>query len=297
MDANGTSKVDLHMHSTFSDGTDTPEALVQTARAAGISIFAVTDHDTADGSEALSKVDLPAGLACVPGIEFSCRMRAGKCHLLGYGFDVEAPAMREAIRMGRTRRREKLERRLAFLDACGMPLSEAEKESLRSLPGAGKPHLANLLIRHGYARSREEAITGIINRCPEENTRIEAETAVVAILEAGGIPVWAHPFGETGEAPLSEEKLLAYLAELMSYGLLGMECYYAAYELDRCHYLSVLARRRGLLVSGGSDYHGTNKRIAPGTLNADHVPVPPDELTVLPALKKYLQSPVGCDRV
>ncbi len=279
-------KADLHMHSSFSDGTDTPAQLAEKVREAGISVFSVTDHDTADGAEELLAGPLPDGLTVIPGIEFSCRLKEGKCHILGYGYDVHAPAFRAALEEGNALRRDKLRRRLEFLEAEGIRFPDAEVEALWRMRSPGKPHLGNLMVKYGYAKNREQAITGTLNRCPAGMDRIDAKTAIRAILDAGGIPVWAHPLGETGERPLSGEEIEERLAELLSYGLRGMECYYSAYPVSGCRKLAGIAGRNGLLVSGGSDYHGGNKKIALGTLNADGAAVPAERLSVLKNLRK-----------
>ncbi len=278
------SKIDLHMHSSCSDGTDSPRQLAEKVKAAGISVFSVTDHDTADGIEELSAGPLPEGLTLIPGIEFSCRLTEGKCHILGYGCDVRAPAFRAALEEGAALRREKLRRRLAFLQGRGIHFPEEEIEALWEMPSVGKPHLGNLMVKYGYAESKDEAITGTINLCPDSRDRIEAKTAIRAVLAAGGIPVWAHPMGETGDEPLGRETFEKRLAELISYGLRGMECYYSGYSLAGCRSLARTAGKNGLLVSGGSDYHGGNKKVAPGTLNADGAAVPAEWLTVYPLL-------------
>lgn len=274
------SKTDLHMHSTFSDGTDSPVRLAEKVKAAGISVFSITDHDTVAGTEELAGGPIPSGLTFIPGIEFSCRLSEGKCHLLGYGFDLRSPAFQAALEEGKCLRREKLTRRLDFLDGLGIRFPEEERRALAEMPSAGKPHLGNLMVKYGYAKTKEQAIEGTINRCPPARDRIDAKTAVQAILAAGGLPVWAHPLGEMGEEPLDEASLRKRLEELLSYGLKGMECYYSSYSLALCRKLAELAGEKGLWISGGSDYHGANKTVALGTLNADGKEVPAEQLTI-----------------
>lgn len=277
------STIDLHMHSTASDGTDTPVQLAERVKAAGIQVFALTDHDTITGAERLAEC-LPAGVTFIPGIEFSCRMDSGKCHILGYRCDTEHAAFRDALTEGAALRRAKLEKRLDFLREKGMTFPEDELYRLRQIPGVGKPHLGNLMVKYGCAPDLRTAITEIINRCATESSRIPAETAVKAILASGGILVWAHPLGGEGEREIDPAQFAEMMDELTGYGLMGLECWYSKYSPDRCERLAGIAKKRGLLVSGGSDYHGTNKAIPLGTLNTEGRQVSLSQITLLDAL-------------
>lgn len=277
------SKIDLHMHSTASDGTDSPAQLAEKVKAAGISVFALTDHDTVSGAEELKK-HLPDGVAFIPGIEFSCVMPSGKCHILGLNCDTYHPAFQSALNKGAELRKAKLEQRLAFLKERGIQFPDEELELLRSMPSVGKPHLGNLMVKYGFSASKDEAIKNVINQCHTGSSRIEAEIAVKAILSSGGIPVWAHPLGGTGEKEVGSEQFMAMLTELLSYGLKGLECWYSIYPTERCRWLVKIAEEHGLLVSGGSDYHGTNKTVSLGTLNADGEEVNAVHITLLEAV-------------
>lgn len=271
--------IDLHMHSTASDGTDTPVQLAEKVKAAGIRIFALTDHDTVIGAEQLME-HLPEGVTFIPGIEFSCRMPSGKCHILGYDCDTAHPAFQDALAQGAALRRAKLETRIAFLREQGMCFPEDELDRLRQIPGVGKPHLGNLMVRYGYAPDKRTAITEVINRCATGSSRIPAETAVKAILASGGIPVWAHPLGGEGEKETGPEQFAKMLDELTGYGLMGLECWYSKYSLELCERLAGAAKKRGLFISGGSDYHGTNKAIPLGALNAERHEVCLEQITL-----------------
>lgn len=275
--------IDLHIHSTASDGTDAPLRLAEKAKAAGLRVFALTDHDTVAGAEELLK-NPPEGVTFLPGIEFSCRMDAGKCHILGYCCDPAHPAFQAALRQGAGLREGKLNRRLDFLRERGVRFPEEELEKLRRIPSAGKPHLGNLMVRYGYAASRDEAIREVLNLCPTGSSRIPAETAVGAILASGGVPVWAHPLGGEGERETGPEQFAAMLEELAGYGVMGLECFYSRYPMEACERLAGIARERKLLISGGSDYHGENKAIALGTLNADGREVGRERITILEVL-------------
>lgn len=272
--------VDLHTHSAASDGTDAPLALARRAREAGIAVLALTDHDTVAGVRELLG-GVPEGLTLIPGIEVSSRTASDKCHILGLGCDLDAPAFTALLDHAATLRRGKLERRIAFMKELGVGIPDEEYEALRSIPSAGKPHLGALLVKYGRAPDLKSAIRDIVDKCPPAPDRIDAGEAIPAIRAAGGVAVWAHPMGEEGKRPLTEGEFHRMLAELLEAGVMGMECWYSKYPVEQCEHLEKIALARGLLVSGGSDCHGERKNIALGTLNAEGLPVDPARLTVL----------------
>ncbi|MBQ8355883.1 MAG: PHP domain-containing protein [Oscillospiraceae bacterium] len=253
------SKVDLHIHTTASDGADTPRALAEKIAAAGLELFSVTDHDTISGALEMETI-VPQGVRYIRGVEFSCVSPAGKCHILGYGYDPDHPAFRGALEEGRRLRLEKLDRRLEQLRRDhGIELTDDERTWLMSLGSPGKPHLGQIIRNRGLAPDLDGAIRGFIRDVPGRD-RIEASTAIGAITAAGGFPVWAHPLGGEGEKRLTEEKFEALLETLLGYGLRGMECRYSRYGRKESEFLLDHAARLGLTPTGGSDYHGSNKK-------------------------------------
>ena len=179
-------------------------------------------------------------------------------------------------------RHQKFHRRIELLRSqFGITFSQEEIASLLKIPSVGKPHLANMLVSKGLAKSRQEAITRYIDQCRTGTDRISAGLAVSAILSSGGIPVWAHPLGGEGERELTQDKFTATLDELTALGLEGLECWYSKYPVEKCEWLVSQANSRGLLISGGSDYHGTNKSIPLGRLNADDIKIDSEKLTIL----------------
>lgn len=267
-----TNPFDLHIHTTASDGSDSPAELAQKLRAAGLRLFSVTDHDTVGGALEMEKL-VPAGTRFIRGVEFSCVSPAGKCHILGYGYDPDHPAFRAALEEGRRLRLEKLQRRLQRLEAdFGVVLTREEREWLLSLSSPGKPHLGRILLDRGLAPDLDSAIRRFLGNVPGRD-RIEAETAVRAIEASGGVSVWAHPLGGEGEKRLTRDGFAAQLETLLGYGIRGMECWYSRYSLEEVRFLLDRADRSGLIVTGGSDYHGSNKRgLALGMLNAEAAP-------------------------
>lgn len=253
------SKVDLHIHTTASDGADSPRVLADKIAAAGLELFSVTDHDTIAGALEMEKL-VPRGVRYIRGVEFSCVSPAGKCHILGYGYDPDHPALLEALAEGRRLRLEKLERRLEQLKRDhGIELTEDERTWLMSLGSPGKPHLGQIIRNRGLAPDLDGAIRGFIRDVPGRD-RIEAKLAIEAITAAGGFPVWAHPLGGEGEKRLTEEKFESLLQTLLGYGLRGLECRYSRYGRKESEFLLDHAERLGLTPTGGSDYHGSNKK-------------------------------------
>lgn len=276
------STVDIHIHTDASDGTDSPANLLWNLQKAGINIFAVTDHDTIRGAMAVKQI-VPRSMLFIQGIEFSCRTQGGhKCHILGLNYDENNLDFQAALRTGDELRHRKFHRRIEILRSdFGITFTDDEMDSLLKIPSVGKPHLANMLVAKGLAKNRQEAITRYIDKCKAGPSRIDAGLAVKAILSSGGVPVWAHPLGGEGEQELPEQTFRLVLHELVACGLKGLECWYSKYKSHQCEWLVKQAQRRGLFISGGSDYHGTNKIVPLGKLNAENIAVSPEQLTIL----------------
>ena len=264
-----TSTVDLHIHTNASDGSDSPPQLAAKIRDAGIRLFSVTDHDTISGALEMEAL-VPEGVRYVRGVEFSCVSPAGKCHILGYGYDPTCPEFLSALSEGRTLRLEKLERRLVKLrEDFGITLTQAELAWLYQQNSPGKPHLGNILWKRGLEKDLDTAIQTYLKDVPGRD-RIDADTAVRAITAAGGFPVWAHPLGGEGETELTPEKFDAQLQTLLGYGIRGLECWYSRYSMEKVNFLLEQAKKHGLTVTGGSDYHGSNKKnLELGMLNTE----------------------------
>lgn len=274
------SKFDYHMHSIYSDGSDTLEELLEKLKASGIQSFSLTDHDTIEGCKRMLEL-VPEDMDFITGIEFSCYSNGGKCHILGYGCDPENEILQAAINEGYLKRKNKLEVRLCHLkDVHGICFTEQEAERLHKLHSVGKPHLARLIVEKGLAADIDEAIHRFINGCKTENDRIYAGTAIQAILASGGVPVWAHPLGGEGEKHLKEDAFLEKLEVLMELGIQGLECYYSRYSFGEIDTLKLHAEKNHLLISGGSDYHGINKNIPLGMLNESNTQVSWDKITL-----------------
>ena len=253
-------RIDLHMHSTSSDGTDSPAQILQKARQCGLTAFALTDHDTCRGAAKIMKLRGSGDPGFIPGVEFSCEDHLGKCHLLGYRINPEGGEVCRLTATTHRRRMKKLDIRLEQLRRkFGFKFTEDEIETLEQCSNPGKPHIGNLLVRKGYASSLGEAIEKYLNGIRTGVKTLSAAEAVRAIAADGGIPVLAHPVFGSGSSHLGEDVLRERIRHLMDEGLMGIEAFYCTYtEEDRKMVLS-LAEEFDLLCTAGSDYHGTNK--------------------------------------
>ena len=253
-------RIDLHMHTTVSDGTDTPRELLTKVKKAGLDLFSVTDHDSLlacnEIIEMLSKED-PKFLT---GVELSCQDEYGKYHILGYGYDANADAIQKVIALGKEYRFNKLFSRLDFLkERFGFNFSKEEMDELLKNNNPGKPHIGNLMVKCGYASSKEEAINKYINKCPSTNKYIKPNMAIEGILNSGGIPVLAHPsYGNGGQLILGND-MEKRLLHLIGMGLKGIEAYYSGFTEKLQNELLSFAQKYDLYVTAGSDYHGKNK--------------------------------------
>lgn len=279
-------KFDLHLHTTASDGSDTPSELIALAKEAGLTVISVTDHDTLEGS--IAAVSIPqADVKIITGIEFSCHHFGTEdfdCHILGYGFDPESPELLAAIAHGRQMRLMKLEARLEYLaDRHNIVFDKEELDWLHSLNSAARPHLAGLIVKRGLADTIADAIDLYLKGDNFPDDRIDAGEAIRAILSAGGIPVYAHPIGGEREKRLTMSELEGRVDALIKLGLGGLECYYSRYSGEDEALLIAFAKSRGLYVSAGSDYHGRNKTVELARLCSDADTDAP-EATVIGAL-------------
>ena len=276
---------DLHVHSNNSDGSDSVENLVKEIKKANIEIFALTDHDTIAGCIEITKY-IPENIKFIPSIELTCQTGDIKCHILGFNCNPVDEKLNALIQKGKELRRKKLETRLDYIkNVLHIDLTNDELNWLYSRKSVVKTHLANLLVKRKMAKTNVEAMQKYLDRIKTGNTRFSIEEAIDAIVTSGGIPVWAHPLGGEGEKHIAHEKFMPRLEKMIAYGIKGLECYYSRYTLEEVKFLITCANSNNLLISGGSDYHGTNKEnIQLAKLNVDSTPIDAENLTVL----KYL---------
>jgi hypothetical protein len=270
---NGLMRIDLHTHSTVSDGTDTPAELVANAARVGLDVVALTDHDTTGGWNAAADA-LPSGLTLVRGAELSCLSddgRGGTCtvHLLGYLYDPQAPAIvaeQSRLRAERRVRLEKMARRMAD---DGFPIDpDALMASLPPESSVGRPHLARALVTAGVVQTVDEAFelfltTGKRYHLARSDTPVRR--AIQMIADAGGVTVLAHAFARLRGPVVTAE----VIADLARSGLTGLEADHPDHDAPTRAELRGIAADLDLLVTGSSDYHGVNKFIDIGQETTD----------------------------
>jgi len=248
-------KADLHLHSTASDGQHAPDELVRRAHARGLTCMALTDHDSVAGVALAAREAKRLGMELIPGAELSCG--AGKeIHILGYGIDPNSEAF-AAFCEARTREREERARLMVQkLAENGTPVSMARvRELARGV--IARPHVALALVEAGHAASVSDAFDRFLTpgRCAYvPKPELKVAQAVRMIREAGGVAVLAHPM----ELKMGDAALISLVQEWKAQGLAGIEVYHPSAANNQTPFLLSLARREGLLVTGGSDYHGEN---------------------------------------
>ena len=275
-------KVDLHMHSNVSDGTDSPAEILEKVKTAGLEIFSLTDHDAIKGCLAIRRILQDGDPVFIPGVEFSCRDELGKYHILGYGYNVESGAMPEFVESSHNVRMEKLEARLEYLKTdLGIVFPEEEYKQLYSLDNPGKPHIAKLMVKYGYAETKEQAFSDVLNHLPVLPAYIRPEQAIEAILEGGGIPILAHPSYGDGDQLVLGKEMEERICRLMEFGLKGLEAFYSGFTPQIRNEILDFADRYDMFVSAGSDYHGANKMIELGDTGLDESEGRKERLAVL----------------
>lgn len=263
--------VDLHVHSNRSDGTLTPSQLVDYAAKKGLTAFALTDHDTVDGlDEAIQYAEKLKSRKCgdcpgpgtvpqvIPGIEFSTEYQGRDIHILGLYIDYRNTDFAKQLRAFVDSRINRNRKMCGLLQQAGIPITY--EKLLAEFPDAviTRAHYAKYMFAHGYIQSLSEAFDRYIgDHCPcfVPREKVTPAQAVRLILSVGGIPILAHPV----LYHMSDEKLDALTAELTEAGLIGIEAIYSTYSAAEERSIRTLASKYGLLISGGSDFHGTTK--------------------------------------
>jgi predicted metal-dependent phosphoesterase TrpH len=249
--------VDLHMHSTASDGADQPNQLPQRVAEAGLEAFALTDHDTVAGLAAAGAGADALGLVFVPGIELSADPgpEGGTMHILGYLFDSTAPELVSLIKNVQEARRERNPQIVERLQALGVDMTIEEVRQRADGGVVGRPHIAAVLIEKGYAKTMQDAFMRYLGEQGAAYVvkhRATAKMAIEAIHAAGGLAVLAHPVQLRREG----QEFHQTVAQLVDDGLDGLEIHHPDHEPRDRQRLEQLAQRFDLLMTGGSDYHG-----------------------------------------
>ncbi len=248
--------IDLHVHSTASDGTASPRELAELALRQGLSAVAVTDHDTVLGYPELKEAGEELGIQTVPGIEISTKFHRA-VHILGYYIDPHSPHL-EPVLNWVVEDRDKRNREMCRLMAAdGLPVNYEDMKQ-RFGEVIGRPHFADLLVELGLAKNVKDAFDRYVEKGQRYyvgRTILPIEQAIDIIRLSGGVPVLAHPF----QYQLDDAGLRELIEHCIAQGLRGMECRYSGYGPEQSEYLEKLAEEYGLIKTGGSDYHGSNK--------------------------------------
>lgn len=276
-------RADLHCHSTCSDGSETPAQIIELAKKAGLSGLSITDHDTIDAYETALPLAEKAGITLLSGIEFSTVLNQVSVHILGYGFDVTNEAIRKLCSKHTERR---MSRNLAVLDRLakqGMPLTYKDileaisLESVTKGRSIGRPHIAFAMVKKGYVNSIQEAFNkylGDDRPCYVQGDSFTVDETIKTIHNAKGLAVIAHPH---------LIKNTAILNELLKKDFDGIECYYGKFPATAHTRWLKIANHKNLLVTGGSDFHGTAKpvlNLGCSWIGQDHFQILLDRLAV-----------------
>ena len=258
--------VDLHSHTTASDGTLPPRELVRLAARHGVRVLAVTDHDSTGGvREAIDEARSLTSIEIVPGLEINCDVPGAEIHVLGYCVDWEAPWFQAFLAAQREERRQRIYRIAARLAELGVPIEPDAVFALVKEGSAGRPHVAQVMVDRGYVKSIREAFDRYLSLNGPANVprrRLTPADAIRVIRRARGVPVLAHP----GLANRDE-----LIPELIDAGLLGVEAFYPEHSAGQITAYREMCTRLGLIATGGSDFHGPR---AGGVKHPGAQPVP-----------------------
>ena len=275
-------RVDLHLHTTASDGQLSPAEMVHKAAELGLSVIAITDHDSIEGVEpALAAAKDFPGLSVIPGVELSTDIPGGEVHILGYFIDHRDQGLKRSLESLRNSRQERGRKIVAKLAQLNIDVDWQRVLELAAGASVGRPHIAQAMLERGYISSFREAFSKYIGRngpAYVEREKLTPPQAVGLVLRAGGLPTLAHPADIEG--------LESLIPRLKQAGLVGLESYYDGYSKETISWLNGLARDHGVITCGGSDYHGSEAGIGsePGSVN-----LPPECVAQLMAVAEQRQ--------
>ena len=246
------SQVDLHIHSTASDGKFSPEAIVSKAAAFGLTIIALADHDSVDGiAPALEAAKAFPQLRIIPAVEISTDLPTGEAHVLGYFIDYTSDELRSALERFRSSRQRRAQGMIAKLRDLGIHIDWRRVQEIAGSGSIGRPHIAQAMLEKGYITSLREAFAKYIRQggpAYVEREKMTPVEAVALIVRSNGLPILAHPFTVNDPETM--------IIRLKAAGLVGIEAYYNSYTADEIKSLVSMSDRHSLITTGGSDYHG-----------------------------------------
>lgn len=256
--------IDLHIHSTASDGSYSPVEILNLAKDLNLGAIAITDHDTIDGSKDAIASGIPPSLKFLTGVEISAQPPpsfpfSGSIHILGYAIDLNDSLLNNELSLLQKSRENRNPRILQLLSSLGIELTLEEIRNEIGDGQLGRPHIAHVMLTKGFVKSHDEAFKkylGIGKPAYVDKYRIDCAKAIDIIIKSGGVPVLAHPY----LIPIKSEKMLeALIVDLKEMGLKGIETYYPEHPPDLISRYNSMAHRHNLLITGGTDFHGAVK--------------------------------------
>jgi len=247
-------KIDLHLHTNFSDGTLSPEEIVIEAQKKGYSVISICDHDCIDGIEPALQAGLKYGVRVIPGVEITAEKEDLEVHILGYFIDYKDPDFKKSLSDIRESRVKRIYDMIEKLKEFDINISPEEVFKLSEKGSVGRPHLAKVLVKNGFVASEDEAFRkylGDKSPCCVRRFNLTPDQAIEVILKAKGVPVYGHP------------KVMGrddFLPGFIKAGLRGLEAYHSDHDKNVTNYYKELAKENNLIVTGGSDFHGTAKK-------------------------------------
>lgn len=251
--------IDLHVHTTSSDGQYTPAEIIQKAADKNIKVIAITDHDTISGLKEAEKEGKKHGIIVVPGIEINISFPSGEFHLLGLGIKEPSNSLNNIVEKVIENRNERNRIIIEKINADGIPLTEEELKSDFPDTVIGRPHFAAELVKYGVVKTRQQAFDQYLGRGKKWYTpRIctNLDEAIIAIQESKGVPVIAHPMS----LYLSWGRLPDFLKDCFDKGVVGIEAFHPGARVTECLRLEELGRKIGFIITAGSDFHGEKIR-------------------------------------
>jgi 3',5'-nucleoside bisphosphate phosphatase len=274
--------VDLHVHTTASDGVYSPSDVVRMAAEIGLKTIAISDHDTIGGIEEALAAAKTLPVEVIPAVELSCEVRDGEVHILGYFIDYHHPPLLDMLQALRDARFDRARKMVENLANLGLPLSWERVQDIAQGESVGRPHIARAMLEKDYISNTTEAFDLYIGRSRPayvERYKLTPTDAIQLIRAAAGLPVFAHP--DTDHSVFKE------LGALIEIGLVGLEAYYADFSEEQRAELAGIATKLGLVATGGSDFHGF---AGPGEVFLGGVYVPEQAVERLKELKRTLDS-------
>ena len=275
-------KVDLHIHSNYSDSTCSPKEILDKARKIKLDVISITDHDTLAALSEVEKLDL-SGVNFIPGVEMSCEAGGYSYHILAYNFNIDE--LQEIVNRGNKLGREKILDMSEYIKTeWQIHLTKDEINELLSKESPRKPDLGKVIVKKGFATDLEEAIHNILNKFPaDKKYKLSVREVSEAIHRAGGISVWAHPLRGKGNIIFSQEEFLKRYENIKN-DIDGMEIYYSLFRKKEYEFLENFSNANNLLITAGSDFHGKNKGVALGQLNKENEVIDASRITILDKL-------------